>query len=56
MEAGGGVPPCAAAVVESEGDGVGIRAVGTGFGSVVDCDLFEGFGVVGLWVKNRIGH
>lgn len=59
VEAGGGAPPCAAAVVVGEGDGVGFRAVGTCFWSVIDGDLFEGLGVVvvvRLRVKNRISH
>ncbi|KAF7844678.1 hypothetical protein G2W53_001583 [Senna tora] len=59
VESGGGAPPCAAAVVVGEGDGVGFRAVGTGVGGVVDGDLFEGLGVVvgvGFWVESRVGH
>lgn len=50
-EAGGGAPPGATAVVEGEGDGVGVGAVVAGLRGVVDGDLLQGLGVVEMrWV------
>lgn len=55
----GGPPPCTSAVVIDEGYGIGIGAVSTGIGSVVDGDLFEGLGFVvwrSLWVESWVRH
>ena len=59
QEASGGSPPCAAAVVVGESDGIGLGAMETGFWGVVDSYFFEGMGlvvIVGFWVKSGIRH
>ena len=39
-EPSGGPPPCTATMVVDEGDGVGVRAMSAGLGSVIDGDSF----------------
>lgn len=49
LEARGGAPTSAAAVVEGEGYGVGVGAVRAGLWGVVYGDLFERLGLVKWW-------
>ncbi|PON85209.1 LOW QUALITY PROTEIN: hypothetical protein TorRG33x02_190530, partial [Trema orientale] len=55
-EGPGGAPPSAAAVVEGEGDEVGVGAVSAGLWVVVYGDLFQGLGLMerwSLWFRRR---
>lgn len=50
----GGAPPSTAAVVEGEGNSIGIGAMGAGFWGIIYGDLLKGLGFrVKSWVSHR---